>query len=163
MARHYAARPYAARWFFRAGPCRASCRTGGPGTTLTPIFRAGPARRRKRPNGSRPGPTLKRRGRQGLGAAVQAAGAATARGEGAAVRRRPSDGGEGQQRNADGRWAEEWEGAAQAMSPAGRWMGGGCGTGHAAGVPWKGMVQRRGREGRGWRRGTIPQVHNCDS
>jgi hypothetical protein len=94
---------------------------------------------------------------------VQAASAATARGEGAAVRRRPSDGGEGRQRNADGRWAEEWEGVAQAMSPAGRWMGGGCGTGHAAGGPWKGMVQRRGREGRGWWRGTVPQVHSCDS
>jgi hypothetical protein len=33
LAWPYAARPYAARWIFRAGPCQASYGTGGPGTT----------------------------------------------------------------------------------------------------------------------------------
>jgi hypothetical protein len=34
LARPYAARHYTARLMFRAGPCRASCLAGGPGTTL---------------------------------------------------------------------------------------------------------------------------------
>jgi hypothetical protein len=34
LARPYAARHYTARLMFRAGPCRASCLAGGPGTAL---------------------------------------------------------------------------------------------------------------------------------
>jgi hypothetical protein len=51
LARPDAARHYAARSLFRAEPCWASGRTGGPGTALWPIFRAGPARRRGWPDG----------------------------------------------------------------------------------------------------------------
>jgi hypothetical protein len=43
---------------FSAGPGSASCRTGGPGPALWPVFQAGPARRRRRPDGPRPGPAL---------------------------------------------------------------------------------------------------------
>jgi hypothetical protein len=45
LARPDAARHYQARWQLRAGSCRASCRTGGPGTALQSFFRAGLARR----------------------------------------------------------------------------------------------------------------------
>jgi hypothetical protein len=34
LARPYVARHYTARLMFRAGPCRASCLAGGPGTAL---------------------------------------------------------------------------------------------------------------------------------
>jgi hypothetical protein len=57
---HDLARPNAARSLFRAGPCWAPGRTGGPGTALWPIFRAGPARRRGRPDGPWPDPALLR-------------------------------------------------------------------------------------------------------
>jgi hypothetical protein len=58
LARPYTTRPYAARWLFRAGPCRASCRIGGPSTALWLIFRARQARRRGWPDGPRPGTAL---------------------------------------------------------------------------------------------------------
>jgi hypothetical protein len=40
LARPYAARPYQARRWNSAVPCRASCRSGGPSTTRWPFFRA---------------------------------------------------------------------------------------------------------------------------
>jgi hypothetical protein len=84
MAWHYAARHYAARWTLRAEPCRASCLTGGPGTTLWPFFRAGPARRRKQPDWLAPGLALQRieegAGAQGIGRRGQGGGIARHRG-----------------------------------------------------------------------------------
>jgi hypothetical protein len=63
MGRPYLARPDAARHYegpmaFSAGPGSVSCRTGGPGSALWPVFRAGPARRRRWPDGPRPDPAL---------------------------------------------------------------------------------------------------------